>query len=211
MKVAHIDGALGDLDVDEPHGDTAYLECQPGRDVAIVVEPGDDDLVARLQLALDRAADGKGEGRHVGAEDDLVGGDGIEEGRGRMANFRDQGVRLPAGRKDAALVGINRPPVFGGAVDDALRHLRAGGIVEVDDRLSIDLEGERGELRANGLQVDVVGGRHQRRLAQAFTTVRTVRSATMATSWPIRITRFRSRAGCQLTSPPLMTKAPTGR
>src|ERR1700737_3941982 len=39
---------------------------------------------------------------------------------------------------------------------------------------------------------------------------RTVRRAAIATNWAIKITRFTSIAGCQRTSPSLITKAPPG-
>ena len=57
------------------HADRAaafLLERAPGRDVRVMIQLGDDDLVARFVAAAERAREMEGERGHVRAEDDLV-------------------------------------------------------------------------------------------------------------------------------------------
>ena len=71
-------------------------ELEPGRDVRVVVEPRDDDLVARAELASDSARQREVERRHVGAErDGLV--VAAEEARGGLVRLLDQRLRADAG------------------------------------------------------------------------------------------------------------------
>ena len=78
-------------------------ELEPRCHVRVVVELRDDDLVARSQLASERARQREVERRHVLAEDDLVGG-AAEKVRGRDARVRDERV-APHAR-------LERPPRF---------------------------------------------------------------------------------------------------
>ena len=60
-----------DLREHHAHAEVA-LELEPGRDVAVVVEPRHDYLVAGGELPADRPRKGEVEGGHVRAEDDLL-------------------------------------------------------------------------------------------------------------------------------------------
>ena len=75
---------------------------QPRRHVAVVVDAGDQDLVAGAQVARERARGMEGERRHVGAEHDLA-GVGPEHGGRRRSGPR------PAPGRDAREVA-KAPP-----------------------------------------------------------------------------------------------------
>ena len=68
-------------------------ELEPGRDVAVVVEPRDDDLVAGLELAPERAREREVERRHVRAEDDLLRRAAEERRRPRRDSSTSASVR----------------------------------------------------------------------------------------------------------------------
>ena len=127
-----------------------------------MVEAGDYDFVAGLQLAADGAGHRVGERGHVGAEGDFVGGAVQEVGHGG-AGFGDHGVGAAAGGVGSAGVGVVAAQVVGDGVDDALRHLRPAGAVEERGGVSVDGLGEGGELGADvgevegGSDVSVVG------------------------------------------------------
>ena len=93
-----------------------------------MVEAGDHDLVAGLEVAADRAGDRVGQGRHVGPEGDFVGGAVEEVGHG-AAGFGDHGIGVAAGGVGSAGIGVVAAQVVGNGVDDALRDLRPAGAV----------------------------------------------------------------------------------
>ena len=70
-------------------------ELEPGGDVAVMVELRDEDLVALAQRAAEGARQREVEGRHVGAEDRLV-GIAAQECRRGEACLRDQRVAAAA-------------------------------------------------------------------------------------------------------------------
>ena len=72
-------------------------EVQPGRDVGVVVEVGDDDGVAGADALGQGMAEAEGERGHVGAEHDFLGARGVEEVGHGGASFVDQRVRGAAG------------------------------------------------------------------------------------------------------------------
>jgi hypothetical protein len=48
-KVVHIEGTVFDIDIDFVDDNPQLTECQPGGDIGIVVEAGDDDFVTGTQ------------------------------------------------------------------------------------------------------------------------------------------------------------------
>ena len=69
-------------------------QLEPGRDVAVVIEPRADDLVARDPLSPGGSRECEVEGRHVRAEGDLLGGR-VEELGGRLSRALDERVGTP--------------------------------------------------------------------------------------------------------------------
>jgi hypothetical protein len=96
--------------VDQHHlGAAVGGELDPGRDVAVMVEAGDEDLVARAEVAPRGPAEVEVERRHVRPEDDVVrlaaeeaGGVGLGTAEERFDPF--------AGRVGRAEVAARRGP-----------------------------------------------------------------------------------------------------
>lgn len=136
------------------HADGAEAEAVlpgdglPGGDVGVVIEFGDDDLVAGLELAGEGAGEVEGEGGHVIAEGDLFGAGAEEVGHGLSALVEER-VGLVAGRVVPVGVGVVVGEVVGHGVDDGAWRLSPAGPIEVSDRESAVLSLERGELRAD--------------------------------------------------------------
>jgi hypothetical protein len=107
-------------------------EFQPRRDVAVVVELRDDDLVAGLELAPERAREREVERRHVRAEDDLFrrAAEEVAAGPARLVHER---LRATARRVRAADVRVRGAQVVRDRLDHLVRHLRAAGPVEEDE------------------------------------------------------------------------------
>jgi hypothetical protein len=112
---------------------------QPRRDVGIVVEVGDHDLVARLERARDSVREQEVERRHVGAERDLLRRAAGQVGR-RAPRRGDQRDRLARGCERAAVVGRATSQMAGDRLDHRVGDLRAAGAVEEDRR-----PGQRGK------------------------------------------------------------------
>ncbi len=149
------DVVLSDVDLADRHPSVGGHRL-PGRDIRLVVECRDDDLVAGPERRADRAPDVEGERRHVVAELDLVRARGTEEvGNGRVGLVRDRVAQLTRGER-AAAVGVGVREVVADGVDDALRDLRAAGSVEKCDRATGLLPGEGREFGAQG--IDIEGG-----------------------------------------------------
>src|SRR5258708_29441696 len=85
----------------------------PGRDVPVMVELRDDDLVSLAPSARETAREVKGDGRHVVAERD-VGGRRIEERSKRRPCLIQQPIRLGAR-------GLG-PAGFGVVLKQVVRH-----------------------------------------------------------------------------------------
>jgi hypothetical protein len=94
-----------------------------------VIEARDQDFIAGLEFAADRARNRERQRCHVGAEGDFVGVAVQEVGHGG-AGFGDHGVGVAAGGIGSAGVGIVAAQVAGDGVDDALRDLCAARTVE---------------------------------------------------------------------------------
>ena len=130
LQVGEVEPALV-VDVREADDQVAVTrELEPGRDAAVVVEAGHDDLVAGAQLAPCRARQGEVQRRHVRPEGGLV-GRAAEEPACDVVRARDQLERV-AGR-----VVVGRPEVRvrvaqvpGDRVDHLVRRLRPGRRVE---------------------------------------------------------------------------------
>ena len=85
-------------------------------------------------------------------EDDFVGAAGVEEFRGAGAGGFEGGGGAIAQFVDAAMdVGVVVLVVMTQRVDDGARFLRCGGVVEIDQRLAVDLLVENREIRAQCL------------------------------------------------------------
>ena len=123
-------------------------ELEPRSDVGVVVEPRDEDLVARLELPPERAREHEVQRRHVRAEDDLLGLPADESRSGRAGLF-DNGVGAPARREEAAGVRVRLAEVAGDRLDHLVGNLGPAGAVEERRRA-----GERREARADGGDVE---------------------------------------------------------
>src|SRR5574340_1127948 len=97
-----------------------------------MVQPGDDDLVAGLPAAGERAADVQRERGHIVAEDDLLAAGGVEQLGYGSAGLVDDQVGLAAGGKGAPVVGVPAQVILVDAVERLLGDLGAAGIVEED-------------------------------------------------------------------------------
>ncbi len=74
LEVRVVERAVLFAQVGEAHDEVEIAgELEPGRDVGVVVEPGDDDLVAGGEVPADRSREREVERRHVLAEADLRG------------------------------------------------------------------------------------------------------------------------------------------
>ena len=122
------------------------LKRLPRRDVGVMIQLRDDDLVARRERSTKRARDVVGERRRVRAEDDLRRRCAEEVGYA-AARALDQLVRLGARRVGPVRVGVVMIKVVAYGLDDCARNLRAAGAVEVCDGASFVLASERGEVR----------------------------------------------------------------
>ncbi len=144
-EVVDVEPALV-VDVGEPDREAAVAcELEPRRDVAVVVEPRADDLVAFPPLAPCGAGEREAQRRHVGAEEDLV-GRRAEERRGRVVRRGEKLVRAPRRRERPAEVGVRIAQARRDRVDHRVGHLGAARPVEEGDRLL-----ERREARADGV------------------------------------------------------------
>ena len=132
LEVVEVEAAVL-VDVDEPHDEALVVrELEPRRDVGVVVEARDEDLVARLELAPGRAREREVERRHVRAEDDLLFAR-AEEARRRRAGVVEEHLRPAARLVRAADVRVRLAQVAGDGVDDRVGDLRAAGAVEEDE------------------------------------------------------------------------------
>ena len=120
-----------------------FAMSEPGRDVGVVVEAGEQDLVSGLEFAANGAADGEGQRGHVRAEDDFVSAAVQEVGHG-AAGSGDHRVGAAAGGVGSAGVGVVVAQVVGDGVDHALRDLRSAGAVEEGGGVSVDGLGQGG-------------------------------------------------------------------
>jgi hypothetical protein len=105
-----------------------FRHREPGRNVGVVIEARDQDFVARLQFAADRARDHVGQRSHVLSEDDFV-GTAMQEVSHGGAGGCDHGIGAASGGVGSGGVGVVAAQVVGDGVDHALRNLRSAGAV----------------------------------------------------------------------------------
>ncbi len=149
LQIGQVEGAVFEVDVDPAHPAAAVLgDAQPGGDVAVVVEAGDDQGVAGVEGEGEGAGEGEGEGGHVGAKDDLFRAGGVEELRHRRAGLVQDGIRLLPGGKSPAVVGVGVEQVIVHPVQAVAGDLGAARVVEEDVRL-----GQRRELGTDSIQI----------------------------------------------------------
>ena len=149
----------------------ALAQEMPGHDVRVVLHLRDDNLVAFFQM-VHRPAIGDGVdrlGRALG-ENDLLHAFGIDE-RAHLLARRLIGFRCGIGQIMQAAMHIG---IFVGIgvchrVNNGLRLLRRGAVVEIDQRLAIHFARENREVGADGL--DVEGKGHFGRLSHALPAI----------------------------------------
>ena len=129
FEVGEVDVALvGDVGEADLEAEVVG-QLQPRRDVAVVVEAGDDDLVAGLESATGGAGERERQRGHVGAERHLV-GRAAEEAAGGFAGRIDDVHGPLAGLERAADVGVGLAEIRRDGVDHLVRHLRPAWPVE---------------------------------------------------------------------------------
>jgi hypothetical protein len=152
LEVVEVERAVV-VDVGEADDQAEIVrELQPGRHVRVVVEPGDDDLVAGMQLARSRAREREVERRHVRAECDLP-RRAAQPFAGREPRVGDHGLRSATRLVGPADVRVRLAKVAGDRVDHLVGNLRPARSVEEREAASerretrpdrVDVEGDRG-------------------------------------------------------------------
>jgi hypothetical protein len=116
------------------HHQTCVTRNLPPRiHVRVVIELGDDDLVAFAPAPRQRPRQMERQGRHVGAEGDLV-GRRVEKVGERGARSRNQRIGFDAGRIGPVRVGVVVQQVLAHRVSDRRGHLGASRPVEIGNR-----------------------------------------------------------------------------
>ena len=135
----------------------AFPEEMPGHDVGVVLHDREHDLIAFTEVRL---APGRGDEvdrfGDVAGEDDFLIAPGVDE----LRHFRARalvGLRRRVGEVVEAAMNIG---VFAGVgLHEALKYrlglLRRRGVVEIDQRLAVNLQGERRKILAD--TCDIVG------------------------------------------------------
>ena len=140
------------------HGAAAFAMEMPGHDIGMMLEDREHDLVA---LADHHAAEGL---RHqvdglggIAGEDDLVLGRRVDEPADTFARILEslgRGIgEIVQAAMDIGIVLVHR---LAHALEHRLGLLGGSRIVEIDQRLAVDLARQDREVAADGL--DVVGG-----------------------------------------------------
>ena len=114
LQRVEVERAVGRVDRSDANLEPAVLGGpEPGADVGVVVELGDDHLVPGLEGARDRVREQEVERGHVGAEGDLA-GLGPHEVRRRLVRGGEQRVGLPGAAKAPPAFAFERsryPPI----------------------------------------------------------------------------------------------------
>ena len=118
---------------------------QPGRDVAVMVDPGHDDVVSRLPGSGKGAADAEGQTGHVLTKYDLLRPPRIQKVFHCHTCGVSHRIRFPAGSKLAAMITAAALQVAGHGSDHVLRRLGSAGSIQVDDRVAVHRSLERRE------------------------------------------------------------------
>ncbi len=145
----------------------------PGDDVGVVLEGGDEDLIA-----LPEARPGVGLGDEVDTlrrpahEDDLARRARIDEAPHALAGTFEGGGRRLAERMHAAMhVGMRVGLVLLDGTQHRTRALRGGGAVEIDERMPVHHRLQDGEIAPNPLGIE-----RRRREERNFSGHRTLRA-----------------------------------
>jgi hypothetical protein len=151
VEGVEVEGGLV-LDRDRPERRAGVPACElPGHDVGVVLHLGGDDLVA-LGEAVARPG--------VGEEVEALGG-GLREDDAPRAGRPDElgnlapgtlvedGGSLPQGVHRAVHIRVVLLVEALQLVDDLARLLRGGGVVQIGERLAVDLLVENGKVLAN--------------------------------------------------------------
>ncbi len=123
-------------------------ELEPRRNVSVVVEARDEDLVPGAQRAADGAREHEVECRHVLAEDRL-GRIAVQERASREPRLCEERVALPACSERAAEVRVRLAQIVRDRVDHRIRALCPSWSVEERGRTL-----QRGEAGADGFDVE---------------------------------------------------------
>jgi hypothetical protein len=129
-------------------GTDVACELEPGRHVAVVVEPGDENLVTFAQRSSDRPRQHEVQRRHVRAEQRFS-RLAAQERRGGETRLLEQRVAAATVAEGAAEVRVRLAEVRRDRLDDRIRHLRAARRVEECRRPA-----ECGEPAADGVDVE---------------------------------------------------------
>ena len=151
-EVEHVKGAIARLDVGRAHLHPALLQAYPGRDIRVMIQAAHQQLVPALQLSAQGATQGKGQRRHVGAEDHLV-GCAIEEVRHRGARIGNHPIGALAGEECTPGVRVACGEVIGNRVNHALRHLGTARSIEERGRLAVHRPMQRRKLLTHPGQI----------------------------------------------------------
>ena len=196
---------------------------QPRPAVGFVVERGDHDLVAGLQLAAERVGEEEVQRGHVGAEADLAPVAAEEVGAGAPRPVDDL-VGLGAGGEAAVDVAVVAQQVAGHRIRHGLWRLRAAGGVEVGRRVAVHRPLEGRELAAHvgdvelghGHLSDASGARSGRARGPSVPRRRAGRGRMRqdGKAWPVRetsttrLTASSPSSASSGTAPPWPTCAP---
>ena len=118
LQICHIEGAVSGVEIDKADDGAAFLQRQPGRDVGIVIETGDDNLVARRECPTDSPAHGEGQAGHVGAKNDLFRPIGIHQVGDGPAGLHEGLVGPPAVEEGTVEVAVRLNEVPRHGLDD---------------------------------------------------------------------------------------------
>jgi hypothetical protein len=110
-------------------------ELEPRRHVRVVVELGDENLIALPPVASGSARQCERERRHIRAEDRLL-GTGAEKLAGRQSCLCHERLGAATRLVRSADVRVRLSEVLGDRVDDLVGNLRAAGPVEEGQRLA---------------------------------------------------------------------------
>ena len=137
------------------HRAVALAQEVPGDDVGVVLHDREHDLVAFLDALLaERVGDEVDRLGGVAGEDDLFLAAGIDEGPCRLARALIGLRRLVGEEMQATMdVGVFARIGLGQPVEHGLRLLRRGGVVEIDERLAVNLHRQRREIGADLIDV----------------------------------------------------------
>ena len=134
---------------------TGLLQGLPGGEVGVVIEIGQHDLIAGLELPPQGAAERESQAGHVGTENGFVCVTAEEVGSGLVGCGNDL-VGALAREKRPVGVGVGVDERIADGVDNALRDLRTARSIQKDDGRTGDLKRQGGKLRADPSEVETV-------------------------------------------------------